>query len=114
MNKVSYVGLNVPKNTISVAGAGEGRSGEIWFFGTIAHTADSVLRLTKQLAAPGNTPSFCYEADPCGYGLHRHLTKFGLECAVIAPAMIPRKAGDRLKTDHRAAEMLHGCGVQAS
>ncbi len=43
---------------------------------------------------------------PAVYGLHRHLTKLGFECAVVAPAMIPRKAGDRVKTDRRDAEML--------
>ena len=51
MNKTTYVGLDVHKDTIAVAVAEEGRRGEIRFFGTIAHTADSVLRLTKQLAA---------------------------------------------------------------
>ena len=62
MNKTTYVGLDVHKDTIAVAVAEEGRRGETRFFGTIAHTADSVLRLTKQLAAAGNTPSFCYDA----------------------------------------------------
>ena len=78
-NKSTYVGLDVHKDTIAVAE--DGRGGEIRFFGTIAHTADSVLRLTKQLAAAGSKPSFCYEASPCGYGLHRHLTKLGLVTA---------------------------------
>ena len=58
MKKVTYVGLDVHKDTIAVAVAEDGRGGEIRFFGTIAYTADSVLRLTKQLAAAGNTPSF--------------------------------------------------------
>ena len=78
MNKTTYVGLDVHKDTITVAVAEEGRRGETRFFGTIAHTADSVLRLTKQLAAAGNTPSFCYEAGPCGYGLYRQLIDDGL------------------------------------
>lgn len=85
MNKTTYVGLDVHKDTIAVAVAEEGRRGEIRFFGTIAHTADSVLRLTKQLAAAGNTPSFCYEAGPCGYGLHRHLTKLDSTAQSLRP-----------------------------
>jgi transposase len=105
INKVTYVVLDVHQDTIAIAVAEDGRCGEIRFYGTIAHTVDAVLRLTKQLAAGGSTPSFYYEAGPCGYGLHRHLTKLGFECAVVAPAMIPRKAGDRVMTDRRDAEI---------
>lgn len=106
MDKTLYVGLDVPKDTIAVAVAEDGRGGEIRFHGTIVNSADAVLRLTKTLIKNGHTPSFCYEAGPCGYGLHRHLTKLGFECAVVAQSMIPRKAGDRIKTDRRDAEML--------
>ena len=106
MNETLYVGLDVHKDTIAVAVAEDGRRGEIRFHGTIVNSADTVLRLTKTLTKNGHIPSFCYEAGPCGYGLHRHLSKLGFECAVIAPSMIPRKTGDRVKTDRRDAEML--------
>lgn len=99
MNKTLYVGLDVYKDTIAVAVAEEGRGGEVRFCGTVINSAESVLRLTKTLAKNGHTPSFCYEAGPSGYGLHRHLTKLGFECAVVLPSMIPPKAGDRVKTD---------------
>ncbi|MEM9522655.1 MAG: transposase, partial [Pseudomonadota bacterium] len=106
MNKTLYVGFDVHKDTIAVAVGADGRLGEVRFHGIIVNSADAVLRLTKTLTKKGCTPSFCYEAGPCGYGLHRHLTKVGFECAAVSPAMIPRKAGDRVKTDRRDAEML--------
>lgn len=106
MDRVVYVGLDVHAKTIAVATADEGRSGEIRFYGTIDNNTDAVLRLTKRLSGTGVVPVFCYEAGPCGYGLCRLLRKLGHECAVVAPAMIPRKAGDRVKTDRRDAEML--------
>ena len=106
MQRIIYVGLDVHAQTIAVATAEEGRGGEIRFYGTIENTADSILRLTKRLSGADVVPVFCYEAGPCGYGLYRLLRKLGYECAVVAPAMIPRKAGDRIKTDRRDAEML--------
>src|SRR5206468_11290201 len=54
----------------------------------------------------GATLVFVYEAGPCGYWLHRYLTRRGFTCSVIAPSLIPRKAGDRVKTDRRDAVTL--------
>lgn len=106
MTKTVYVGLDVRAETIAVATADDGRNGEIRFYGTIRNTGDSILRLTKRLSRESMTPTFCYEAGPCGYGIHRLLAKLGYECAVVAPTMIPRKTGDRVKTDRRDAQML--------
>nr|WP_278423196.1 IS110 family transposase [Brucella anthropi] len=106
MERLVYVGLDVHADTIAVAAADDGRNGEIRFHGVIEHTADAVLRLTKRLSGAGVCPVFCYEAGPCGYGLHRLLTKLGFDCAVVSPSMIPRRVGDRVKTDRRDAEML--------
>lgn len=87
--------------------------------GEIANTPEAVERLVRQLRKSGTRLSFCYEAGPCGYGLHRQLTDLGWECAVVAPSLIPKKAGDRVKTDrrdslslarlHRAGELTAVC-----
>lgn len=100
-----YVGLDVHKDSIAVALAGWGR-GEPEYRGEIGHTAAGVKKLVKQLSPDGEVLSFCYEAGPCGYGLYRTLTALGHRCEVVAPSLIPRKAGERLKTDRRDALML--------
>lgn len=105
MKKKLYVGLDVHADTIAVAIADDGRDGEVRFYGVIAHRYDDVLRLTKKLSKDASL-SFCYEAGPCGYGLHRLLVKLGHECAVVSPALVPRRPGDRVKTDRRDALML--------
>jgi transposase len=100
-----YVGLDVHKETIAVAVA-EADKGEVRFIGEIANTAQAVNKLIKQLRKDGAQLSFCYEAGPCGYGLHRQLSDLGWECQVVAPSLIPKKAGDRVKTDRRDAVSL--------
>ena len=62
--------------------------------------------LCKKLSRDGQQLHFCYEAGPCGYGVQRQLTRLGHRCDVVAPALIPRKVGDRVKTDRRDAMML--------
>src|SRR6266508_1135351 len=99
------VGLDVHKESIAVAYAGEaGREpvyvGEI---GTRQCDIDAVIR---KLQSKGTELVFVYEAGPCGYWLYRYLTRKGLTCFVVAPSLIPRKAGDRVKTDRRDAVML--------
>ena len=106
MTKVLFVGLDVHAETIAVATAEDGRNGEVRFYGIIANTADAILKLTKVLSLRGQTLEFCYEAGPCGYGVHRLLVKLGHGCAMVSPSLIPRKVGDRVKTDRRDAEML--------
>ena len=76
------------------------------FYGTIANTPDAVRTLGKKLSKNGQQLHVCYEAGPCGYGVQRQLTRLGHRCDVVAPALIPRKAGDRVKTDRRDAMML--------
>jgi transposase len=100
MEKYKYVGLDVHKETIAVSVA-DPDGGEVRYLGEVANTADSVVKLVKRLRKEGAKLSFCYEAGPCGYGLHRQLLDLGQDCQVVAPSLIPRKPGDRVKTDRR-------------
>lgn len=107
-----YIGLDVHKETIAVSVA-EGGGGEVRYVGEIANTPEAVEKLVRQLRKGHATLSFCYEAGPCGYGIHRQLTDLGWDCQVVAPSLIPKKAGDRVKTDRRdslSLARLHRAG----
>jgi transposase len=101
-----FVGLDVHKATISVAVARGERGGEVRHWGTVPHRSDHVRKLVEKLGTGGRRLHFCYEAGPCGYGLYRQLVELGHDCIVVAPSLIPVKAGDRVKTDRRDAVML--------
>jgi transposase len=76
------------------------------YLGDIANTPEALDKQVKQLRKGGADLFFCYEAGPCGYGIHRQLTDLGWDCQVVAPSLIPKKAGDRIKTDRRDSLML--------
>jgi transposase len=101
-----FIGLDVHKTTISVAISRSGRNSEVRHWGTIPHRADHVRKLADRLGVDRCRLHFCYEAGPCGYGLHRQLVELGHDSIVVAPSLIPVKAGDRVKTDRRDAVML--------
>ena len=108
-----FVGLDTHKNSISAAIASEGRDGEVRFYGDIANTSEAVSKLAKKLASKYDHLHFCYEAGPCGYGLHRQLTGLGHQCMVVSPSHIPTKNGNRVKNDRRdaiALARLHRAG----
>lgn len=102
---ISWVGLDAHKKTIFVAGTFPDVELAEW---NIEHTASTIRKLAKRLheLAKGGRIVVCYEAGPCGYELQRRLVEQGIECRVIAPSMIPRKPGDRIKTDRRDAKKL--------
>jgi transposase len=101
-----FIGLDTSKKTISVAVAEEGRQREVRFLGDIENTPEAVRRLVTRLAGKHRRLAFCYEAGPTGYGLYRQITALGHECAVIAPSLIPKRPGERVKTNRRDAVTL--------
>ena len=101
--KVRFLGLDVHAETVAVAIAEP--DGEVRSLGTIANRAESIRKLVKKLG-PVDQLKACYEAGPTGYVLYWQLVKLGVECEVIAPTLVPLKAGDRVKTDRRDAERL--------
>jgi len=105
-DRITYVGLDVHKQGIVVAVAEDGLRGEVREYGRIANTPAALDRLARKLSGEGVKLRFCYEAGPCGYGIQRRLSAHGHECVVVAPSLIPKRAGDRVKTDRRDAASL--------
>ena len=98
-----YVGLDVHKETISPALANPGRC-KPESLGVIANTKKSIQRardLVHRLSREGEVLGFCYEAGPCGYEVYRWIKETGHDCVVVAPSLIPKKPGERVKTDRR-------------
>src|SRR6516164_4613121 len=93
-DRITYVGLDVHKEGIVVAVAEGGLRGEVREYGRIANTTAALDRLMRKLGGEGVRLRFCYQAGPCGYGIQRHLSARGHECVVVAPSLIPKRAGD--------------------
>jgi len=106
MSKLRFVGLDVHADTIAVAVAETG--GEVCSIGIIPNRLESVRKMIGKLG-PVERLKCCYEAGPTGYVLYWQLTQLGVACEVIAPTLVPTKAGDRVKTDRRDALQLARC-----
>jgi transposase len=100
-NITRWVGLDVHAETI-VAAVAE-RGGEVRQLGVFPNRPEAMRRLVKQL---GEHTAYCYEAGPTGYTTYWMLERLGQPCTVVAPSLIPRRPGDRIKTDKRDAERL--------
>lgn len=101
-----FVGLDVHKESISVAYARGNSRTEPVFVGPIGPRQCDIDKMLRRLHSKGSRLICAYEAGPCGYVLHRYLASKGIECLVVAPSLIPKKPGDRVKTDRRDAVEL--------
>jgi transposase len=99
----AFVAFDTSKLRNAVAIAEAGRAGEVRFFGEIENTGASTAKLVKKLAAKYQRLTFCYEAGPTGYEVYRQIKSLGHECVVVAPSLIPKRPGDRVKTNRRDA-----------
>ena len=101
--KVLYIGLDVHKNTIDVAVTTDRANGKVRSYGKINSTLESLNKLLSKLQKKDHQVRVVYEAGPCGYQIFRHLHSKHIDCAVVAPSMIPKRSGNRIKTDRRDA-----------
>jgi transposase len=104
---ILFIGLDVHNDSIAVSIA-PSDSSEVRRYGIIGGEHDDVLKLAKKLQAahPGARLKFCYEAGPRGFALCRCLRSHGLDCMLVCPSKVPRKPGERVKTDRRDADQL--------
>jgi transposase len=101
-----YVGLDVHKESLAVAYVAQDHGAEVTYLGTIGTRQADIDHLVRKLPSKAQHLVFVYEAGPCGYWLYRYLSKKGYNCWVVAPSRMPKKAGDRVKTDRRDAVPL--------
>jgi transposase len=101
-----FIGMDVHKDSIAVAYVAQDHGAEVTYLGTIGTRQSDIDNLVRKLQSKAKHLVFVYEAGPCGSWLYRYLTQKGYHCCVVAPSLIPKKSGDRVKTDRRDAVQL--------
>jgi len=102
-SRTLYGGLDGHKDSIAVSSVARDHGAEVISLGPIGTRHADIDQLTRKLHATAKRLVFVDEAGPCGYWLSRYLSKKGYDCWVVAPSRIPKKPGDRVKTDRRDA-----------
>jgi transposase len=98
--------MDVHKDSIAVAYIAQEHGAEVTYLGAIGTRQYDIDNLIRKMQSKAKHLIFVYEAGPCGYWLYRYLTQKGYDCWVVAPSLIPKKPGDRVKTDRRDAVQL--------
>ncbi|WP_460239819.1 IS110 family RNA-guided transposase, partial [Aurantivibrio plasticivorans] len=107
-NTIIFIGLDTAKEHSEAAYIEEGFKAQALSIGRIRTTKEGITKFARQMQSKftGASLIFCYEAGPCGYWIYRLLTQLGHQCFVVAPSLVPKKPGVRIKTDRRDAMML--------
>jgi len=107
-HNILFLGLDTHKVHTQVAYTQDGRTAQVEHFGKILSNKAAIKKMVRQFKSkhPDCTRYFVYEAGPCGYWIYRLITQLGHECFIVAPSLIPKKPGNRVKTDKRDAAML--------
>jgi transposase len=98
--------MDVHKETIAVAYVAQDHGAEVTYCGMIGTRQSALDTLIRKMQSKAQHLIFLYEAGPCGYWLYRYVQKKDSDCWVVAPSLIPQKAGERVKTDRRDAVQL--------
>src|SRR4029450_492221 len=98
-----FIGMDVHKESIAVASVAQDHGAEVTYLGSMGTRQCDIDQLIRKLQSKAKHLVFVYEAGPCGSWLSRYLTNKADDCWVVAPSLMPKKAGDRVKTDRRDA-----------
>ena len=105
-SRTRFLGMDVHPETMAVAYGAQEHGAEVTSLGTMGTRQCAIDHLVRKMPAKAKHLIFIYEAGPCGYWLYRYLTKKDYDCWVVAPSLIPKKSGDRVKTNRRDAVQL--------